>query len=136
MSDTARYILRNELVRRNAAAFVATLECDEKRPLEVVVRRHKKKRSTSQNAYLWGVCYKLITDHLDGWTANDVHEFFLGECFGWETLEGLGRTKVKPLRRSSKLSTAEFSDYVAFIQRFMAERSLVIPDPDPLREAA
>lgn len=96
----------------------------------VVVEPWKPKRSESQNRYLWGVVYPTFTERLDGWEADDVHEFFLGEHFGWETLEGLGRKRVKPVRRSSKLSKQEFSDYVAFIQRRAAGMGVFIPDPE------
>jgi len=107
----------------------------------VVVEPHKKRRSTQQNAYLWGVCYRTILDamgqgELAGWTSDDLHEFFLGEHFGWETMEGFGRKKLKPLRRSSKLSTMEFAGYVDFIQRYMAERGVYIPDANEYLEAA
>jgi hypothetical protein len=54
----------------------------------------------------------------------------LGEHFGWETLEGFGRKRMRPIRRSSKLSTMEFQDYVAFIQQKAAELGIVIPDPN------
>lgn len=98
----------------------------------VTFEPYKKTRSTSQNAYLWGVVYPLIVERagLQGWTVDEVHEFFLGEHFGWEYLEGFGRKKARPVRRSSKLSTMEFQDYVAFIQRYMAERGVYIPDPN------
>ena len=65
-----------------------------------------------------------------GWRNEDVHEYFLGEHFGWETLDGLGRKRMKPLNRSSKLSKMEFVDYVAFIQQKAAEMGIVIPDPE------
>jgi hypothetical protein len=98
----------------------------------VTIEPFKKTRSSSQNAYLWGAVYPLIIKaaNLDGWTADDVHEFFLGEHFGWEYHEGFGRKKAKPVRRSSKLSTIEFNEHVEFIQRFMAERGVYVPDPN------
>lgn len=100
----------------------------------VEVKERKRTRSLQQNAYLWGVCYATILreggEALAGWTADDLHQFFLGEHFGWETLEGFGRKRVKPLRRSSKLSTTEFMDFVAFIQQRAAEMGIVIPDPN------
>lgn len=99
-------------------------------PLKVTISEYKRTRSHEQNAYLWGVVYKTICEHLEGWSADDVHEYCLGECFGWETLEGLGRRRLRPLRRSSKLSTTEFSDYVAFIQQRMAEHGIYIADPN------
>jgi hypothetical protein len=98
----------------------------------VTIEPFKKTRSSSQNAYLWGVVYPTIlgAGQLEGWTADDLHEFFLGEHFGWERVSGFGKTKQRPIRRSSKLSTLEFQDYVAHIQRFMAERGVYIPDPN------
>lgn len=98
----------------------------------VTFEPYVKTRSTSQNAYLWGVVYPLVlkAGNLDGWTAEELHDFFLGEHFGWETVEGFGRKKLRPIRRSSKLSTLEFQDYTGFIQRFMAERGVYVPDPN------
>lgn len=105
---------------------------------EIAVGPYVKRRSSSQNAYLWGVVYPTILQagQLDGWTADDLHEFFLGEKFGWETMEGFGRKRLKPLRRSSKLTTVEFADYVDHIQRFMAEKGVYIPDPNEIIEDA
>jgi hypothetical protein len=96
---------------------------------KLTVTEWKRTRSNEQNAYLWGVVYKSILQHLPGWDADDLHEYFLGECFGWETLEGFGRKRLKPVRRSSRLSTLEFSDYVGFIQRTMAAKGIYVPDP-------
>ncbi len=89
-------------------------------------------RSMSQNAYLWGLVYPTILEHgtLEGWTKDDLHEYFLGEHFGWDVLEGFGKKRLKPLNRSSSLSKMEFVDYVAFIQQKAAEMGIVIPDPE------
>lgn len=104
----------------------------------VTFEPYVKRRSSSQNAYLWGVVYPTVIKgaNLEGWDADDVHEFFLGEHFGWEYFEGLGRKKAKPVRRSSKLTTLEFMDYTAFIQKFMAEKGVYIPDPNEESQAA
>jgi hypothetical protein len=99
-------------------------------PLKVTIAEYKRTRSTEQNAYLWGCVYPTILHHLPGWDANDLHEYFLGEHFGWETLEGLGRKRLKPVKRSSRLSTTDFADHVAFIQRAMAEKGIYVPDPN------
>ncbi len=93
------------------------------------VKENKITRSEQQNRYLWGLVYKTIAAHLQGWDAEDIHEYCLGEWSGWETVEGFGRKRMKPLRRSSNLNKQEFSDYVDFIQRHMAEKGIVIPDP-------
>lgn len=102
---------------------------------KVEVTPHKTKRSDSQNAYLWGVVYKTILEagELQGWSSQDIHDYMLGEHFGWETLEGFGRKRLRPLRRSAKLTTTEFMDYIAFIQQRMAEHGVYIEDPNEYR---
>lgn len=105
-------------------------------PLKVEVSEFKRTRSNEQNRYLWGVAYATVLQQLPGWDAEDVHEYFLGEWSGWETLEGFGRKRLRPIRRSSRLSTAEFSDFVGFIQRTMAERGVIIPDPGEVSDGA
>ena len=98
-------------------------------PARVTIEEAKSKRSDQQNRYLWGCCYPALCAHLPGWDAEDVHEYMLGEHFGWETLEGLGKRRLRPIRRSSKLSTTEFVDFVGFIQRKSAELGIFIADP-------
>lgn len=112
------------------ARVVAVLSALSKdKPLRVTIEELKRKRSDEQNRYLWGVVYKTLLDHLPGWEAEDVHEYMLGECYGWETIEGMGKKRLKPIRRSSKLNKMEFADYIAFIQRKASELGVYIPDP-------
>jgi len=91
-------------------------------------------RSLEQNRYLWGVVYETILDaglREQGWRNSDIHEFFLGECFGWQELGGMGRKRLKPLKRSHSLNKVEFMDYIAFIQEWCATNiGIVIPDPE------
>ena len=92
------------------------------------------RRTDQQNRYLWGVVYAHILkaggEALRGWEAKDIHEYFLGEHFGWETLTGFGRKRVRPLRRSSRLNKQEFADYLDFIIRKVGEIGIDIPSPD------
>lgn len=101
---------------------------------KVEVTKSRKRRSLQANAYLWGVCYPTFIagggEALRGWTADDLHEYFLGEVFGWERLEGLGRTRLRPLKRSSRMNTTEFAEFVDAIQRRAAELGIYIPSPN------
>lgn len=118
-------------VERNLTRLVGFLSAlPRDRQWKITVAEFKRTRSHEQNAYLWGVVYATVLQHLPGWDAEDLHEYFLGEHYGWETLEGLGRKRLKPIRRSSKLTTIEFADHVAFIQRAMAEKGIYVPDPN------
>ena len=102
-------------------------------PFSLTIKKGAQ-RTTSQNAYLWGVAYKTILESagesLAGWRAEDLHEYFLGECFGWERLKGFDRTRLRPLHRSSTMTKTEFSEYVLLVQQKAAELGIYIPDPD------
>lgn len=132
----AEFILYPGNIRKRQAGIEAMLKFA--RGLDISVgwaftcKRYKKTRSLEQNAYLWGVVYPEILGSvdLDGWTDKDLHEYFLGEHFGWITLGGMGRKRLKPNRRSSKLKTTEFMDYLEFIKERMAQQGVYIPDPN------
>ena len=101
---------------------------------QITVEAFKPKRSDQQNAFLWGVVYPSVLEgggeELRGWTTNDLHEYFLIEAWGSEVIEGFGRKRHKPLRRSSKLTKQEFSDYLAIIEAKCAELGIHIPEPN------
>ena len=40
------------------------------------------------------------------------------------------RKRMRPIRRSSKLSKTEFAGFIAFIQQRMAEHGIYVPDPE------
>lgn len=113
---------------KQIGSFLAALS--KGRAWRITVEELRTTRSQQQNRYLWGGVYPAILKHLPGWTADDVHEYCLGEWAGWELLEAFGRKRYRPLKRSSKLSKMEFVDYIADIQRRMAERGIYVPDPD------
>jgi hypothetical protein len=118
--------LRSDLSTERVQKIIAALSKEKAWTIEI--DEFKPKRSDSQNRYLWGVCYAELMKVLPGWQAEDIHEYMLGEHFGWETIEGMGRKRLRPLRRSSALNKQEFSDFVAFIQRKAAEHGCYIPD--------
>lgn len=106
----------------------------------------KNARSLSQNAYLWAVPYKLISE-ATGYETEEVHEYLLGRHFGWvdkrvpKTPRNPSGVESVPVRttttdqhgKRSVLTPDEFSAYVDFIQRFAAQKlSIVVPDPDPM----
>lgn len=98
---------------------------------EVIVRPFRKTRSNLQNRALWGIAYKLLSEHT-GHEPDELHEYFLGEFWGWEVKEFFGLKKRVPKRRSHDMKTTEFTDYYAFVQRKASELlGVYIPDPDP-----
>lgn len=115
-------------VLANLTDFLARLP--DTKAWKVEVAQYAKRRTDQQNRYLWGGVYRAFQSALEGWDAEDIHDYLLGECFGWERIEGLGRTKVKPLKRSSKLTKQEFGEYVDFCIRKGAEHGIFVPPPE------
>jgi hypothetical protein len=92
----------------------------------------KSKRSNDQNALLWALysdALKQGGETLGGWTTEDIHEYMLGEYFGWQVCEAFGRKRQKPVKRSSRLTKMEFSDFVEFVVRKFAEHGIVLELP-------
>lgn len=117
------------------AASISTMvsRLDPAQSWQISIEAFKPKRSDQQNAFLWGVVYPSILEgggeSLRGWTTTDLHEYFLIEAFGSEVIEGFGRKRHKPIRRSSKLTKQEFTDYLAMIEAKCAELGIHIPEP-------
>lgn len=119
-----------ERIADNLRAFI--MSALPGKELRVEVCEYRKRRSQDQNAALWGVAYKTLSD-ATGNAPEDLHTFFLGEWGGWETIQVMGQVRRVPKRRSSKLTTVEFGDFYAFIQQRSAETvGVYVPDPDPL----
>jgi hypothetical protein len=98
----------------------------------ISIEPSRKLRSTDQNNLLWRLYRDILAmggEALKGWRVEDLHEYMLGECFGWDTIQGLGRRRIRPNKRSSKLSTAEFKDFLEFICQRMAEHGVVLTLP-------
>lgn len=113
------------------------------KPLRVTVEVAKRKRSDPQNAYLFGVCYPLLTKAM-GYDADDIHEYMCGRHFGWvdkpcpktpRNPEGL---ESRPFRTTTRdengqrnvLGTVEFSDFVETVSRVAAHAGVYIPQPN------
>lgn len=103
----------------------------------VEIHEHRVKRSDKQNATLWWIYEQIIEfggNTLGGWTKEDLHEYCLGEKFGWEVHEALGRKKLKAVRRSSQLSKMEFAEFVEWIYAHFEDKGFVLKRPDPDHE--
>ncbi len=61
-----RFVLRNREIIERLIAFLLSLPLDDDRPLEVVIRPYRSKRTLEQNAYYW----RLIGEIAD-FTGDD-----------------------------------------------------------------
>lgn len=105
----------------------------EGKEVDIEIEKAKRKRSNPQNSYLWGVCYKLISDHT-GYEIDEVHEMCKAK-FNPKMKEIANKKtgEIETIQYSgstTKMTTVEFMDFVAQIQRFFAPLGINIPDPN------
>jgi hypothetical protein len=139
------YLPKGERRRSLALAAQILASLDELVRWKIVAEPARNDRSPSANAYLWAVPYKMLSEHT-GYEADELHEFFCGQVFGWKDKkvpktprnpDGITSVPVRTTTTDEKgkrrvLTTAEFSDFVAYIQRFAAVKcGVIVPDPDP-----
>lgn len=100
----------------------------------------KSRRTNDQNSLLWAIYDDVLKqggETLAGWTKDDLHEFALGSYFGWDRYEAFGMKKVKPKKRSSRLTKMEFSAFVEHFVMQMAQHGIYLKLPgDLMREAS
>ena len=89
-------------------------------------------RSAAQNAYLWGVCYRVLAEHL-----TEKHGQLVKTWQVHATCRDhfLPKTEVpwrdQPLSGSTRnLNKEEFSAYILQIQEMGAKLGVYIPDPE------
>lgn len=96
------------------------------------LRRYFKGRTNPQNAYMWAVVYGLISAHT-GYEPEEVHDMCLA-TFSTNTVEietKDGVMEMQTVKRSSAMTTMEFSDYLERVKRWASqELGLYIPDPN------
>lgn len=147
MTSRSEFVLpKHRSPRALEHAQIVLSKLDPEQAWKITAEPVKSQRSHSQNAYLWAVPYRLISE-ATGYEVAEVHEYMLGRFFGWRDKkvpkkprnpEGVESVPVRTTTtdehgKRSVLSVEVFSDYVGFIQRFGATKlGLVIPDPDPM----
>lgn len=101
------------------------------KPVQVVVKLRTSQRSIDQNNWIWGVAYPILAEALgyDHHEHEDLHYALVEKCFGAHFDQRL--RALVPNKRSSKLSTKEFSEYMEWLVRFGAVEcnGVVVPLP-------
>jgi hypothetical protein len=105
--------------------------------LKTILR--KSCRSLDQNALIHALfddTIKLGGEALGGWTRDDIKEWALGEYWGWDECKAFGRTRLKPKKRSSRMTKQEATDFIEWYVRTMAGHGIVLSLPGDLMKEA
>ena len=131
-----RIFPRGTTAEQMVKAIVRMVEpLDPQKPWSIEITEWKKPRTNQQLRYLFGVVYPMVLEAggeaLQGYTREDLHDFFLGEVYGWQELNALGRAQIKPVRRTSKMTKAEFTDFLYSIENKCIDMGIG-PLPEPI----
>ena len=114
------------LVLDDPARFKRALIPHSGKPVEVVVRRIRVRRTSPQNRWYWGCVLALIGEFC-GYTPEEAHA-----AMKWLFLRRPADVVGVPdtVRSTTDLTTVEFADYCEQVRRWAAtELGLNIPDP-------
>jgi hypothetical protein len=108
-------------------AYVKTFAGHE---VDLVITKHRRKRSTNQNSFWWGVVVPMFAEAC-GYASHE-HEAVHDELV--RVLAGLkpdANPTLQIRKSTTDMSTVEFNELIEQAQIFGAEKlGLVIPDPD------
>ena len=125
-------IAEGVLVLDERARFMAYVKAQTDGPVQLVLKRRQSQRSLNQNAWAWGVAYPIIAEELgyDKHEHEDLHYALVAKCFGEHFDKRVGA--MVPNKRSSKLTTKEFSEYMEWLVRFAATElgGILVPLPN------
>jgi hypothetical protein len=107
-------------LREKFAEHVASLDG---KPVELILRRERKRRGSAQNRYYWGVVIKLFAE-AHGWDGEDLHHELKRRFLAEDPDAALVKT-----RSTTELSTVEFNDYLEKVCQLAAEMDVYIPAP-------
>lgn len=103
--------------------------------IEVTIRKKRKRRSTEQNRYYWGVVVPLIQSGLkeigEFVTIEDTHEILKIKFLRRQRVdENTGEVIFERTASTADLSTVEFLEYIERCALFAAEwLGVTIPEP-------
>lgn len=119
LSDQEQHVRKNYLKRLAG------------KDVDVIVKVHRNQRSLDQNAWHWGIAVPIIADALgyDKDEHDELHYALVAKCFGTHADARLGADV--PNVRSSKLTTAQFSEFMEWEVRWAAkEHGIIVPLPN------
>lgn len=126
---TAPFIISDEAGRQHALDRIAHLDLDQKK-WELTVKRHRKRRSLSQNRMYWAWVTEVadaVSDYT-GYEKDEVHEFFKQNFIPGRRVAIAGMEAVH--RTTTKLNTKEMSEYCERIHHWASmEVGLNLPLP-------
>ena len=93
---------------------------------DIIIKKHKNKRTLDQNAYYFGVVLSILSDYF-GYEVDEMHEEMK---LKFNPVKSKINTGLLVGGSTKKMNTEEFSEYIEKIRRWAAiDYQIEIPDP-------
>ncbi|MCX6553148.1 MAG: recombination protein NinB [Acidobacteria bacterium] len=117
----------------NRAAFASYVSTLAGKRVVLSVTAEKRHRSLRQNAYWWGVCVHLVSEHT-GYEPEEVHDLakkmFIPKRVTVRGKNGRLRGRFTIGGSTTKLKSDEMTEFIERFRRWAAQDlGVVIPDP-------
>jgi len=127
-------IVKDGVFSGNRKALSDIIKQYEGKRVEISISKAKKERSNQQNRYYWGCLIPILRSALKDlgniYTAEQVHDILKYKFLKSDKHIKDGEF-ITEIKSTTELSTSEFMDYIAEIQRWSAEFfGVIIPDPN------
>lgn len=120
---------KGKVILDTPARYLIQISRLENQRIELILRKEKKDRSNQQNKAYWGIIIEILSEQeaFGGYTKDEIHDALREKFLSYRD----EKTGLLKMRSTTSLSTVEFNDYYAQIQRWAAEfLQIYIPDPN------
>ena len=97
----------------------AIKELEPNKKYNIYILEKGRKRTLSQNAYMWAVPVQIISDYT-GYEKEAVHEYLIDRFAPLKFVEAFGKI-IETKKRTSDMTTVEFMNYIEKIRMFSLE---------------
>jgi len=133
-------IKKGSIMIKNESFFSDLINQFEGQDIVISLSKEEKRRSNKQNDWYWGVAIPLIIQEIQNntgekYSKDDIHDWNMARAVKLQPIikEMFDETiVVYKQKKTSRMSTKEFSDFKEIIQKYWAEREIYISDPNEI----
>lgn len=122
-----KFVVRNDKILQNAINYLYSMELSEDKPMELIIKDHKKLRTEEQNALYWS--WLRIISRETGDSTKGLHAFYGDEFLPKEENVVMGK-KVEEIKSTTELGVKAFTEYLKNVERHAGSfLGIMLPHP-------
>ena len=126
MKIQIKSLVQNGILKRNRNLILDAINSFEGKEILITFEKPKKKRSNSQNSYLWSVLYPITQNAIKNewaeiWNIEKVHEFYKIQFNVIEKVNEETGQVIKLPKSTTENTTIQQEEYHLQIREFLQE---------------